>query len=141
MAVLRREAVVDGDDDGRDLAGEPSAEEVVAAVVSGEVCKAAAVEEDDEWKVVVADVGGGEEEANPEVSVGVDGEVVGVDAALRDGVGGGSEMEEGEETAVDGAVGASGGIGDGGEEGDAKTHRPWKRGLCVVTRHPSECPY
>ncbi|KAH0460312.1 hypothetical protein IEQ34_010975 [Dendrobium chrysotoxum] len=137
-AVLRREAVVDGDDDRRDLAGEASAEEIVAAVVGGEVCEAAAVEEDDEWKVLAAAVGCGEEEANPEVSVGVDGEVEGVDAALRGGVWGGSEIDEGEETAVDRAVGASGGLGDGGEEGDGKTQRPWKCGLCGVLRHPSE---
>lgn len=72
------ETVVDGDDDGRDLAGELAANGVVGEVIGAEECEAAAVKEDGDGEGRGA--GMGNEDADPEVTGGVDGEIGGGDA-------------------------------------------------------------
>lgn len=63
------------------------------------------MEEDHDWERVGVGVGiGGDEEAEPEFASGVHGDVIGFDAF--DGFGNGTrcEVEEGDETTVEGAV-------------------------------------
>lgn len=73
------------------------------------------MEEDDDGKGG-GDGGGRGEEAEPEVAGGVDGDVGGFDTV--DGVGARGELavEEVEETAVDGAIGAARGVDEEVEE-------------------------
>ena len=59
---------------------------------------------------------GGDEEAEPEVARGIDGDVGGFDAVDGLGVGVSLEVQEVEEVAIDGAVTAAGGVGHGGED-------------------------
>ena len=111
--MLRREAVVDGDDGGGEIAGESPAEVVEGLGIGGEEDEPAAVEVDDNGKILAR--GGGfrrEEEAEPEVPGGVDYCVGGGYAVRRFGGGRALEIHEAEETAVDGAVTAETGIDD-----------------------------
>lgn len=128
--VLGGEAVVDGDDDGGELAGEATAHGVVGPGGRAEEAEAAAVEEDEDGEGGGGGAGGGGGgggrgvEAEPEAAGGVDGDVGGGDAVGGGGVGGGLEVEEAYEAAVDGAVGAAAVVGEAGEEGDGDASPP-----------------
>ena len=103
VPVLRREAVVDGDDDGVESPAESPADSVVAEGGRGEERESAAVEEDNDGKGG-AGTARGREEAEPDVFGGVDGDVLGGNAVNRGGVGVGLAVENVVETAVNGAV-------------------------------------
>lgn len=75
-----------------------------------------------------SDVGGRGEDTNREIAGGIDNDVEGEDAMNGfDRIGRGFEIEETEETAVDGAVGASGEVAADGGEGDKEAGFPGKR--------------
>lgn len=124
-AMLWREAVVDGEDDGGDAAGEAAAYGVVGERGVAEEGKAYAVEEYEDGKG--GGVGRRGEDANREVAGGIDDDVEGEDAMDGlDGIGGGFEIEEAEEAAVDCAVGASGEVAAEGGDGNEETGFPWQ---------------
>lgn len=138
IAVLRRQTIVHRHHDGGDLARETPANLVVDPDIGGKIDEAAAVEEHKH-----REFGGGigrarDEKADPEVARGVEGEVGGFDALAGFGVGRYPEaaqgLRHGEETAVDGAVGAGGDIGDGveKEEGDAGLEGEQRFQLLVI---------
>lgn len=58
VTVLRREAVVDGDDVSRQFSGESPANAVVLVIVGAEESEASAVEEDHDGDAVAGDVWG-----------------------------------------------------------------------------------
>ena len=105
--MLGREAVVHGGDDGRDRRGEAAAQSVELGRRHGVEHEAAAVEIYNHWQLAAASGGRWNEQADAEVAG--DGVVGGRNAggigrgARRDGA-----FEQGEEGAVDGAVGAEG---------------------------------
>lgn len=130
--MLRREAVVDGDDSGGEFASEAAAEVVDGLGVGGEEHEPPAVEVDDDGKILAG--GGGfsrEEEAEPEVPGGVDCGVGGGDAVHWFVRGRDFEVQEAQETAVDSAVTAETGVGDGGYNGKRKADPPWKIWRCA----------
>jgi hypothetical protein len=127
-AVLGREAVVDGGDDGRDGRRQAAAQRVVLRRRRGVEDEAAAVEVHDHRELVAAAGDLRDEEAGAQV-VG-DGVVRGCHAAEGGRRGGRrGAVEEGEQEAVDGAVAAErGGVQRGG--GAHKQPRaPRQRGL------------
>jgi len=101
--VLRREAVVDGDDDGGDSPAEPPADGVVGKRIRREEREAAAVEENNDGEAA-AGGGCGVKDSEPEVPFGVDGDVLGGNTVNGFGVRLGFAIEEVHETAVNGAV-------------------------------------
>lgn len=134
--MLRRQTIVHRHHHGGDLAGETPANLIVDPRVGGKIDEAAAVEEHNH-----RESGSGidrDEKPDPEVARGVDGDVGGFDAVAGFGVGRYPEAAQGlhhaEETAVDGAVGAAGGIGDGAEkeEGDAGLEGEQRFQLLVI---------
>lgn len=118
-SVLGGEAVVDGDDVGRDPAGDPAAEGVKGAGEGGVHDESAAVEVDydGEGGGPVAGIGGGGEEADLEVVGRIHDVVGGGDAIDGGGIGWSPEVDEGEDAAVERAVAADGGVGGGGDNG------------------------
>ncbi|XP_028069648.1 uncharacterized protein LOC114272175 [Camellia sinensis] len=66
VAVFESEAIVDGDDNGGDFAGESAVDSVIGLGVGGEVDESAAVEEDDDMESLVGI--GGDEKVELEVT-------------------------------------------------------------------------
>lgn len=112
--MFRSETVVNGDNERGKLAGEPTTNGVVSLGGRAEVGEAASVEENDYRKKGIGGEGG-REEAKPEIAGGIDGGVRGGDRVGGFGIRRGFEVEEAEEAAVEGAIGAAGGIRDGGD--------------------------
>nr|GLL19860.1 Os07g0643500 [Ipomoea trifida] len=130
VAVLRGQAIVNGNDDRRDFARKSAANCIVLLGVGAEVHEAAAVEEDDygEGSGIPRLVARGDEDTEPEVAGRVEGDVGGLDAVDRVAVGGNSDGEYLEETAVHGAILAARGVGDGGDKGKGYAAQPeWER--------------
>lgn len=125
------EPVIHRDNNSRNLTRKPPANGVVSERSRREKREPSAVEENNNGKRGRRSRGGwrGNEETEPEVSTGVDGDVGGLNAVKGVGVRVGFEVEEVHETAVDGAVGTASGVGEGGEEGDGEAGLPWEEGL------------
>ncbi|KAL5843168.1 hypothetical protein ACOSQ4_009126 [Xanthoceras sorbifolium] len=82
--MLRRETVVDGDDDCGEFTGQSLAKVVVGFRIGTEECKPSSMEEDNDRKLDdVVNGGGGRGcgcvEAEPKVAGGVDGDIRGCD--------------------------------------------------------------
>lgn len=107
VPVLGREAIVDGDDDGTEVTCEAPAEVIVGLGVGGEKHEAAAVIVNDDGQGEIIRNGGGDEEAEPEVAIGVENDVVGGNAVAGFGGRRGFGVEEAHQAAVDGNVGAA----------------------------------
>ena len=136
VTILRGKTVIYGDNDGLKFTSETSANGVVCEGSWGEIGEATAVEENDDGKrrrVDGVSVSGGED-SEPEVSIGVEGEVGGFNGVSGSGVGGDLAVEEVHETAVEGAVGAADGVSDGGEEVEREAGFPWEERLRLRRR-------
>jgi len=105
--VLRRAAIVDGDNNGIDLTAESPAHGVIPKRVRREESEAAAVEENDNGNNSVTGGGSGCEDTKPEVSVGVNCDVFSRNAFNGFGFGSGLIIEEVHETAINGAIRAT----------------------------------
>lgn len=122
------ETVVYGHDKSGEFAGETTANGVVGFGSGAEVSEATSVEENEDGNGR-GGIGGGEE-TEPEWAGGVDGDVrcgngvdgVGIRTAL--------DVQEVHETTVDGAVRATAGVADGGDEGQSKSGCPWDSRFC-----------
>lgn len=112
--MFRSETVIDGDNESRKLAGEPTTNGVVCVGGGTEADEAASMKENDDGKEETGGEGG-REEAKPEIAGSIEGGVRGGDRVGGFGVRGGLEVEEAEEAAVDGAIGAAGRIIEGGD--------------------------
>nr|GMC68213.1 Os07g0643500 [Ipomoea batatas] len=136
VAVLRGQPIVNGNDDRRDFARKSAANCIVLLGVGAEVHEAAAVEEDDygEGSGIPRLVARGDEDTEPEVAGRVEGDVGGLDAVDRVAVGGSSDVEYLEETAVHGAILAARGVGHGGDQGKGYAGPPWNGGLMLDLR-------
>lgn len=129
VAVFRGQTIVDGDDNRRDLSCEPAADVVVGLEIGGQIDEATAVEEDDDGEPSIRfrlrmtrD-----EESEPEVARGVDGNVKGLDAVAGFGIGRRLEaegIEESKKSTVDGAIMAPGGVVEGIEEEESDARLP-----------------
>lgn len=131
VAVFRGQTIVDGDDNRRDLSCEPAADVVVGLEIGGQIDEATAVEEDDDGEPSIRfrfrlrmtrD-----EESEPEVARGVDGNVKGLDAVAGFGIGSSLEadgIEESKKSTVDGAIAAPGGVVEGIEEEESDARLP-----------------
>lgn len=119
--MFRSQPVVDGDYDGRELASETAADDVVGLDIRAEIDEPATVKEDDngQLRVITFSKLSGYEEAEPKVARGVDSDVGSPDAFDRIGVGRRSDpgFEEPEEAAVNGAVTAARGVGEFTDDG------------------------
>uniref|UniRef100_A0A8I7B2B8 Uncharacterized protein n=1 Tax=Hordeum vulgare subsp. vulgare TaxID=112509 RepID=A0A8I7B2B8_HORVV len=129
VAVLGREAVVDGDDHGAQLAAEAAAHAVDGRGGSGEQREAAAVEVDEDGE---RGLPGRRRrrgvDARPEASGGVDGDVGGAYAVrVRARPRGRLPVAEGEEEAVYGPVAALRDVVGGDEREQLEPHRPRQR--------------
>jgi len=102
--VLRRVAIVHGDNNGRDTAAESPAHGVINEGVRREESEAAAVEENDDGKNTVGGGGGGCEDTKPEISAGVNSDVFRRNAVNGFGFGLGLIIEEVHQTTINGAV-------------------------------------
>lgn len=120
------QTVVNGDNNGGDLGGEPPANEVVIFAIGAEHGESAAVEEHDDGEIHLG-VLGRVEDPEPKVASGVHGYVVRPDAFYRFRVGRNLDVEEVEEAAVNGAVAAACGVGYGSEGPKSETglQRKW----------------
>lgn len=129
VAVFRGQTIVDGDENRRDLSCEPAADVVVGLEIGGQIDEATAVEEDDDGEPSIRfrlrmtrD-----EESEPEVARGVDGNVKGLDAVAGFGIGRRLEaegIEESKKSTVDGAIAAPGGVVEGIEEEESDARLP-----------------
>lgn len=77
VAVLRCETIIDGDNDGGDLARELAANVVVGSEIGSQIYEAAAVEEDNDGEVGITS-SSRDEKAEPEISRRIDGDVDGL---------------------------------------------------------------
>uniref|UniRef100_A0A8R7PB45 Uncharacterized protein n=1 Tax=Triticum urartu TaxID=4572 RepID=A0A8R7PB45_TRIUA len=129
VAVLGREAVVHGHDDGAQLAAEAAAHAVDGRGGRGEQREAAAVEVDEDGeRGPPGRLRRGGVDARPEVPGGVDGDVGGADAVrVRARPRGRLPVAEGEEEAVDGPVAALRDVVGGDEREQLEPHRPRQR--------------
>lgn len=93
-AVFRGEAVVDRDYNGGDLTGEAATDDVVGLIVRSEEGESATVEEDNDGEIPATGGIGRDEEADPEIAGGIDGDVDGSDVADRVRVRSGAEIDE-----------------------------------------------
>lgn len=113
--MLGREAVIDRYNDGLEFASEFATESIEGEEIRGKEDESAAVKVDEEGDGEVVGSGGRDKEAEPEVARGIDDGVASENAVARGG-GGDFGLEEGDERAIDGHVGAETFVGDEGEE-------------------------
>lgn len=112
--MLGREAVIDRYNDGLKFASEFATENIEGEGIRGKEDKSAAVKVDEERDGEVVGSGGRDEKAEPEVARGIDDGVASENAVARGGGGGDFGLEEGDERAIDGHVGAESFVGDEG---------------------------
>lgn len=108
--MLRRGAIVHGDNNGRGSAAELPAHSVISKGVRREESEAAAVEENDDGKNSVTRGGCGSVDTNPEFSVLVNSDVFSRNAVNGFGFAWALNIEDFQETAFNGAVGSTGEI-------------------------------
>nr|GMD86923.1 mannosylglycoprotein endo-beta-mannosidase [Ipomoea batatas] len=109
---------------------------IVLLGVGAEVHESAAVEEDDyrEGSGIPRLVASGDEDTEPEVAGRVEGDVGGLDAVDKVAVGGNSDVEYLDETAVHGVILVATGVSDGGDKGKGYAGPPWNGGLKLDLR-------
>lgn len=113
VAVFGGETVIDGDDQCGEIPSESAANGVVSDGICAEEGEAAAVEEDNDGETGSGGNGDGRVETEPEVAGGVYGGIEGRYGLDGFAVGRGFEVQETEETAVDGAIVAACSVDDG----------------------------
>lgn len=123
------EPVIHGNNNSRSPTRKLSANGVVSERCRRKKREAATVEENNDGKRRRSVGGCGNEKPEPEISTWVDGDVGGLNAIDGVRVRLGFVVENIHETAVDGAIGATDGVGEGGEEGDGEAGLPWEEGL------------
>lgn len=130
VTMLGAETVVNGDDKSREFAGETAANGVVGFGSGAEVSEATSVEENDDGKGR-GGVGGGEE-TEPEGAGGVEGDVRGGNGVDGGGISTALNVQEIGETTVDGAVKATAGVADSGDDRQSKSRFPWDGRFCGI---------